>query len=163
MSVHISSLRLAGPLALIMAEVTTLVDYQVWSTGVFAAAALSVAHWAVLHQLQDGLLINNVLQSLSVMGQERELRNYNDIGSYIYTQGYKEFNLPHCKQSGCNNALNLCTRSQVCLHISGTWSKLFVHLLLGGCSACLRCILNACELMLLWSVKMIFLVGILKP
>ncbi len=71
MSVHVSSFRLAGPLALIMAEVTALVGYKVRTASVFATAALSVAHRAVPHQLQDGLLINNVLQSWSVTGQKR--------------------------------------------------------------------------------------------
>ncbi len=71
MSVHVSSFRLAGPLALIMAEVTALVDYKVRTASVFAPAALSVAHRAVLHQLQDGLLINNMLQCWSVTGQKR--------------------------------------------------------------------------------------------
>lgn len=79
--VHITSFRLAGPLALIMAEVTALVDYDVRAASAFATAALSVAHWAVLHQLQDGLLVNNVLQRWSVMGQRRELRNDNDTWS----------------------------------------------------------------------------------
>lgn len=81
MNVHASSFRLVGPLALIIAEVTALVDYEVRTTSAFAAAALSVAHRAVLHQLQDGLLINNVLQSWSVKEQKRELRNEN--GTFV--------------------------------------------------------------------------------
>lgn len=68
MNVQVSSLRLAGPLALIMAEVTALVDYEVRAPSVLGTAALSVAHWAVLHQLQNGLLINNVLQSWFLYG-----------------------------------------------------------------------------------------------
>lgn len=74
MNVQVSSLRLAGPLALIMAEVTALVDYEVRAPSVLGTAALSVAHWAVLHQLQNGLLINNVLQSWSVMGQKKKAK-----------------------------------------------------------------------------------------
>lgn len=76
--VHIFSFRLAGPLALIIAVVTALVDYEVRTASVFATAALSVAHWAVLHQLQDGLLINDVLWSWSVVGKKRYLRNGNN-------------------------------------------------------------------------------------
>ena len=70
-NVHAKSFRLAGPLALIMAKVTALIDYEVRTSTVFGTAALSVAHWAVLHQLQDGLFVNYVLQRRSVTGEKR--------------------------------------------------------------------------------------------
>lgn len=70
MDVNVRSLGLVGPLTLILAEVAALVDYEVRAAGVFVAASLSVAHWTVLHQLQDGLFLTDVLQCWSKMHQK---------------------------------------------------------------------------------------------
>lgn len=69
MNVHSSGFGLAGPLALIITEVTALVDYEVRTASVFAAAALFVAQWAGPHQLQNGLFVNNVLWSCFLSGR----------------------------------------------------------------------------------------------
>ena len=74
-SVGVYSIRLAGPLALKITEVTLLVDYEARTASVFGTATLSVTHRTGLHQLHDGLLINEVLRSGSEMRQEKRAEN----------------------------------------------------------------------------------------